>query len=171
MTITWLLLVIMVAVGIIAERRKKERFAFFKALLLLAFLVVLSTLFFIIAIILLYFFSTAVLKMAMGSLFVLYGLIIILAGIFLFVVLKGVARWQPLSNTVLTLIEYYIQWSLIYATIYQLIFDNLLKNLQIVKNVSALTTISSNVVLVAVLSSFIASWLGIILYKFTKEKI
>ncbi|WP_283578802.1 SA1002 family membrane protein [Limosilactobacillus ingluviei] len=171
MTITWLLLVIMVAVGIIAERRKKERFAFFKALLLLAFLVVLSTLFFIIAIILFYFFSTAVLKMAMGSLFVLYGLIIILAGIFLFVVLKGVARWQPLSNTVLTLIEYYIQWSLIYATIYQLIFDNLLKNLQIVKNVSALTTISSNVVLVAVLSSFIASWLGIILYKFTKEKI
>ena len=171
MTITWILLVIMVAVGIIAERRKKERFAFFKALLLLAFLVVLSTLFFIIAIILLYFFSTAVLKMAMGSLFVLYGLIIILAGIFLFVVLKGVARWQPLSNTVLTLIEYYIQWSLIYATIYQIIFDNLLKTLQIVKNVSALTTISSNVVLVAVLSSFIASWLGIILYKFTKEKI
>ena len=171
MTITWLLLVIMVAVGIIAERRKKERFAFFKALLLLAFLVVLSTLFFIIAIILLYFFSTAVLKMAMGSLFGLYGLIIILAGIFLFVVLKGVARWQPLSNTVLTLIEYYIQWSLIYATIYQIIFDNLLKTLQIVKNVSALTTISSNVVLVAVLSSFIASWLGIILYKFTKEKI
>ena len=171
MTITWLLLMIMVAVGIIAERRKKERFAFFKALLLLAFLVVLSTLFFIIAIILLYFFSTAVLKMAMGSLFVLYGLIIILAGIFLFVVLKGVARWQPLSNTVLTLIEYYIQWSLIYATIYQIIFDNLLKTLQIVKNVSALTTISSNVVLVAVLSSFIASWLGIILYKFTKEKI
>ena len=171
MTITWLLLVIMVAVGIIAERRKKERFAFFKALLLLAFLVVLSTLFFIIAIILLYFFSTAVLKMAMGSLFVLYGLIIILAGIFLFVVLKGVARWQPLSNTVLTLIEYYIQWSLIYATIYQIIFDNLLKTLQIVKNVSALTTISSNVVLIAVLSSFIASWLGIILYKFTKEKI
>ena len=171
MTITWLLLVIMVAVGIIAERRKKERFAFFKALLLLACLVVLSTLFFIIAIILFYFFSTAVLKMAMGSLFVLYGLIIILAGIFLFVVLKGVARWQPLSNTVLTLIEYYIQWSLIYATIYQLIFDNLLKTLQIVKNVSALTTISSNVVLVAVLSSFIASWLGIILYKFTKEKI
>ena len=171
MTITWLLLVIMVAVGIIAERRKKERFAFFKALLLLAFLVVLSTLFFIIAIILFYFFSTAVLKMAMGSLFVLYGLIIILAGIFLFVVLKGVARWQPLSNTVLTLIEYYIQWSLIYTTIYQLIFDNLLKTLQIVKNVSALTTISSNVVLVAVLSSFIASWLGIILYKFTKEKI
>ncbi|WP_302175032.1 SA1002 family membrane protein [Limosilactobacillus ingluviei] len=171
MTITWLLLVIMVAVGIIAERRKKERFAFFKALLLLAFLVVLSTLFFIIAIILLYFFSTAVLKMAMGSLFVLYGLIIILAGIFLFVVLKGVARWQPLSNTVLTLIEYYIQWSLIYTTIYQIIFDNLLKTLQIVKNVSALTTISSNVVLVAVLSSFIASWLGIILYKFTKEKI
>ena len=171
MTITWLLLVIMVAVGIIAERRKKERFAFFKALLLLAFLVVLSTLFFIIAIILLYFFSTAVLKMAMGSLFVLYGLIIILAGIFLFVVLKGVARRQPLSNTVLTLIEYYIQWSLIYATIYQIIFDNLLKTLQIVKNVSALTTISSNVVLVAVLSSFIASWLGIILYKFTKEKI
>ena len=166
MTITWLLLVIMVAVGIIAERRKKERFAFFKA-----FLVVLSTLFFIIAIILLYFFSTAVLKMAMGSLFVLYGLIIILAGIFLFVVLKGVARWQPLSNTVLTLIEYYIQWSLIYATIYQIIFDNLLKTFQIVKNVSALTTISSNVVLVAVLSSFIASWLGIILYKFTKEKI
>ena len=164
MTITWLLLMIMVAVGIIAERRKKERFAFFKALLLLAFLVVLSTLFFIIAIILLYFFST-------GSLFVLYGLIIILAGIFLFVVLKGVARWQPLSNTVLTLIEYYIQWSLIYATIYQIIFDNLLKTLQIVKNVSALTTISSNVVLVAVLSSFIASWLGIILYKFTKEKI
>ena len=171
MTITWLLLVIMVAVGIIAERRKKERFAFFKALLLLAFLVVLSTLFFIIAIILFYFFSTAVLKMAMGSLFVLYGLIIILAGIFLFVVLKGVARWQPLSNTVLTLIEYSIQWSLIYATIYQIIFDNLLKTLQIVKNVSALTTISSNVVLVAVLSSFIASWLGIILYKFTKEKI
>ena len=171
MTITWLLLVIMVAVGIIAERRKKERFAFFKAWLLLAFLVVLSTLFFIIAIILLYFFSTAVLKMAMGSLFVLYGLIIILAGIFLFVVLKGVARWQPLSNTVLTLIEYYIQWSLIYATIYQIIFDNLLKTLQIVKSVSALTTISSNMVLVAVLSSFIASWLGIILYKFTKEKI
>ena len=162
---------IMVAVGIIAERRKKERFAFFKALLLLAFLVVLSTLFFIIAIILLYFFSTAVLKMAMGSLFGLYGLIIILAGIFLFVVLKVVARWQPLSNTVLTLIEYYIQWSLIYATIYQIIFDNLLKTLQIVKNVSALTTISSNVVLIAVLSSFIASWLGIILYKFTKEKI
>ena len=80
-------------------------------------------------------------------------------------------HWWKFSATTLTLIEYYIQWSLIYATIYQIVFDNLLKSLEIVKNVSQLVTISSNIILVAVLSAFIASWIAVILFKFNQEQI
>ena len=73
-----------------------------------------------------------------------------------------------IASTTLTSIKYYIQWSLSYIIIYQILFDNLLK---VIRDVSSFTTISSNLILIAVLSSFIASWIGVILFKFTAEEI
>lgn len=171
MTITWAAIIVMLAIGFIAQRRKKERFAFIEALLLLALMVVISTIFVITVVVLVYLFSSWIPKLAIGSLFVLYGLVIILAGVTLFGVLKLIIHFRRLSMTALTLIEYYIQWSLIYATIYQIVFDNLLKSLQLIKDVSSWVAVGQNLLLVAVLSSFIASWIGVILFKFDQEKI
>ena len=162
---------IIVAISIITSKRKHERFAFLNALLLLFLLVIISTLFFIIIVAIAYFFSNSIPHLAIGSIFFLYGLIIVIAGILLFFNLQILNHFHRISGTTLTLIEYYIQWSLIYVTIYQILFDNLLKTLKIIRDVSSFTTISTNLILIAVLSSFIASWIGVIFFKFTSEEI
>ncbi|MBM6753521.1 hypothetical protein H5993_01895 [Lactobacillus alvi] len=169
MKVTWILLLIIVAISIITSKRKHERFAFLNALLFL--LVIISTLFFIIIVAIAYFFSNSIPHLAIGSIFFLYGLIIVIAGILLFFNLQILNHFHRISGTTLTLIEYYIQWSLIYVTIYQILFDNLLKTLKIIRDVSSFTTISTNLILIAVLSSFIASWIGVIFFKFTSEEI
>ena len=73
-----------------------------------------------------------------------------------------------IASPTFTSIKYFIQWSLSYIIIYQILFDNLLK---VIRDVSSFTTIFSNLILIAVLSSFIASWIGVILFKFTAEEI
>ena len=171
MTVAWGLLIVMVIIGIVVQRRKREQFAFLHALLLLTTMIILSTIFIVTAIVLAYMFSSSFPHLHIGSLFLLYGLVIIIAGVFLYLVLRLFNRIRPLSVTTLTIIEYYIQWSLIYTTIYQIVFENLLRTLKIIKNVSSLTAVSANVLLVAGLSSFIASWIAVVLFKFTHEEI
>ena len=69
------------------------------------------------------------------------------------------------STTTLTLVEYYIQWSLIYVTVYQAIFSN-------IKHISTITHfirvgnfLDPNLLVVVVLPSFISAWIAVILYK------
>ena len=171
MSLTWIIITFMLLVGLVTSRRRHERFAFLAAFILLGLMVLVATLVILLTLVLAYAFSDSVPQLAMGSIFVLYGLLMIIAGIVLYFFLRLLHHWWKFSATTLTLIEYYIQWSLIYATIYQIVFDNLLKSLEIVKNVSQLVTISSNIILVAVLSAFIASWIAVILFKFNQEQI
>ena len=99
----------------------KNRFYFLKAIILFLALLIFSTINFLI------FFGVAALfinrihDMKLGNLF----LLVILSGLFLYEGLKKFNKFHQISEITLTLIEYCIQWSLIYVTVYQSIFNNI----------------------------------------------
>ena len=107
------------------------------------------------------------------GLFSVAALAIALAGVVLYFVLRLQMRFVPVSMTSLTIIEYYIQWSLIYITVYQVVFDNLLaKALNIQSLVDGAVSITEpTAVMIIVLPALMATWISVILYKFKVKEI
>lgn len=107
----------------------KNRFYFLKAIILFLVLLIPSTINFLI------FFGIAVLfinrvhDMKLGNLFLLLTALVILSGLLMYEGLKKFSKHRQISEITLTLIEYCIQWSLIYVTVYQSIFIILLKSI------------------------------------------
>lgn len=167
----WFLLFVIMVTIVIAEHHRKERYVFITAAGLLAMMVIISTFVFLIAVAISYFFTNLITELKIGSLFILFGAILILCGFILYGFLKLLHRRWPFSITSLTLIEYYIQWTLIYVTIYRIVFDNLLKNLQSILKINWVMNLGSNVILVAILASLISSWIAVVLYKFSNREI
>lgn len=77
----------------------------------------------------------------------------------------GAAKIFKFSATTLTLVEYYIQWSLIYVTVYQAIFSNIKKIKSITKFIEVGNFLNPDLIVVLVLPSFISAWIAVILYK------
>lgn len=110
-------ILIVIVIGMIFKERK--HFAFTKALLLFVLLLLLSSINFLIMFGITFLFMRTDQALKLGSLFMLLGIMVIISGIMLYWGLRFFRKFFPLSNTVLTIIEYYIQWTLIYITIYQ----------------------------------------------------
>ena len=101
----------------------------------------------------------------LGNLFLLLAAFVVLSGMFIYWGMRVAAHVFKFSTTTLTLVEYYIQWSLIYVTVYQAIFSN-------IKHISTITHfirvgnfLDPNLLVVVVLPSFISAWIAVILYK------
>ena len=142
----WFLLLVIMVTIVIAEHHRKERYVFITAAGLLAMMVIISTFVFLIAVAISYFFTNLITELKIGSLFILFGAILILCGFILYGFLKLLHRRWSFSITSLTLIEYYIQWTLIYVTIYQIVFDNLLKNLQSILKINWVMNLSKHTI-------------------------
>ena len=143
----------------------KNRFYFLKAIILFLVLLVLRTINFLI------FFGTAALfinkvhDMKLGNLFLLLAALVVLSGLFLYEGLKKVNKYHQISEITLTLIEYCIQWSLIYVTVYQSIFNNIAKIHTITKMIKTVHILNPDLLVVIILPSFISIWIAVVLLK------
>ncbi len=126
----------------------KHRFYFLRAIILFLVLLLLSTINFSI------FFGFAALfidrihDMELGNLFLLLAALVILSGLLLYEGLKRFNKYHPISEITLTLIEYCIQWALIYVTVYQSIFNNIAKIYTITKMIKTVRTSSNHFAIV-----------------------
>ena len=102
----------------------KHRFYFLKAIILFLVLLLLSTVNFSIFFGIAALFIDRVHDMKLGNLFLLLAALVILSGLLLYEGLKRFNKHYHISEITLTLIEYCIQWSLIYVTVYQSIFND-----------------------------------------------
>ncbi|MCH3922918.1 SA1002 family membrane protein [Limosilactobacillus sp.] len=101
----------------------------------------------------------------LGNLFLLLAIFVVLSGMLLYAgmrMLRGIIRF---TSTVLTMVEYYIQWSLIYVTVYQAIFANAKKVQEIGHFIKVGKFLDPNLFVVIVLPSFISAWIAVVLYK------
>ena len=76
----WFLLFVIMVTIVIAEHHRKERYVFITAAGLLAMMVIISTFVFLIAVAISYFFTNLITELKIGSLFILFGAILILCG-------------------------------------------------------------------------------------------
>lgn len=88
-----------------------------------------------------------------------------ISGLLLYVGLKVLNHYVQLSTTTLTLIEYYIQWTLIYVTVYQSVFAQIGKIGDLAKYIKVGTLLDPNTLVMTVLPSFISAWIAVILLK------
>lgn len=149
---------------IIALFRSEHKFEFLKAAILFLAQIFFSTVNFLLFFVIAYFMMQDKDHVNLGNLFLLLAAFVVLSGMFIYWGMRVAAHVFKFSTT-LTLVEYYIQWSLIYVTVYQAIFSN-------IKHISTITHfirvgnfLDPNLLVVVVLPSFISAWIAVILYK------
>lgn len=101
----------------------------------------------------------------LGNIFILLGILVIASGIMLYWGLRIFHRFDKFHETILTLMEYYIQWSLIYVTIYQTIFANIKRITDFTAVIKVGKILDPNIFIALILPSFISVWIAIIMYK------
>lgn len=143
----------------------KNRFYFLKAIILFLVLLIFSTINFLIFFGIAALFINRIHDMKLGNLFLLLGALVILSGLFLYEGLKKFNKFHQISEITLTLIEYCIQWSLIYVTVYQSIFNNIAKIHTIIKMIKTVRILNPDLLVVIVLPSFISIWISVVLLK------
>lgn len=154
-----------IIVLIIALFRSEHKFEFLKAAILFVIQIFFSTINFLIFLVIAYLLMRNRDHINLGNLFLLLAVFVVLSGIFVYWGMRIAAHVFKFSTTTLILVEYYIQWCLIYVTVYQAIFSN-------IKHISSITHfirvgnfLDPNLFVVIVLPSFISAWIAVILYK------
>ena len=122
MKVTYFFIAFTILALIIILFRSENKFQFLKAGILFIFQIFFSTINFLIFFVISYLLMQNKDHINLGNLFILLAIFVILSGILLYLGMRITAKFFKLSTTVITLIEYYIQWSLIYVTVYQAIF-------------------------------------------------
>ncbi|MGT2888412.1 hypothetical protein N1495_01505 [Streptococcus didelphis] len=172
----YILLAIILFSGFLTHLEKNKRFNLVKASMIVGIEVLIgSFLFFIIILCIVNSFLKPILLTGVDSLFVLVLLIAVMNGFILYWLNRLVIPKFKITDQVQTLCEYIIQWSLIYITVYQVMFDNLINSFKSFK-LSSLETSHLNVadpvdLVLVVLPSLISVWIAIILYKVKRDSI
>lgn len=165
MKVTYFFLAFVIITLILMLFRSENKFQFIKAAILFIVQIFFSTVNFLI------FFLFAFLLMKdkdhvyLGNLFLLLAIMVVLSGILLYWGMRVAHKFLKFSTTTLTLIEYYIQWSLIYVTVYQAIFSNIKRISTITEFIKVGNFMDPNLLVVIILPSFISAWIAVILYK------
>lgn len=165
MKVTYFFLAFVILALLIVLFKSENKFQFLKAGILFIVQIVFSTINFLI------FFAIAYLLMKnknyvyLGNLFLLLAIFVTLSGIMLFWGMLLAAKFFKFSATTLTLVEYYIQWGLIYVTVYQAIFSNIKRIKTITEFIKVGNFLDPNLLVVLILPSFISAWIAVILYK------
>lgn len=166
MTQVWpIFLGILIIVILTLIFKEKDHFFFVKALVLFAGMLLFSTVNFLIFFFISFLFIRTDHILKLGNLFVLLGILVIISGILLYIGLRLFNKVFPLSVTTLTLIEYYIQWTLIYVTVYQAIFSNVKKITSVAHYIRVGNFLDPNLFVVIILPSFISAWIAVVLFK------
>ncbi|GAA3628813.1 hypothetical protein GCM10022297_04410 [Lactobacillus hamsteri] len=165
MKVTYFFLAFVIIALIIVLFKSENRFQFLKAAILFIFQLFFSTVNFLIFFVISYLLMNDKDHVNLGNLFLLLAIFVVLSGILLYWGMRLAAKFLKFSTTVLTLIEYYIQWGLIYVTVYQAIFSNIKRISSISEFVRVGNFLDPNLIVVMILPSFISAWIAIILYK------
>lgn len=143
----------------------KHRFYFLRAIILFLILLLLSTINFSIFFGIAALFIDRIHDMKLGNLFLLLAALVILSGLLLYEGLKRFNKYHRISEITLTLIEYCIQWALVYVTVYQSIFNNIAKIHTITKMIKTVRILNPDLLVVIILPSFISIWIAVVLLK------
>lgn len=165
MKVTYFFLVFVILAALIVLFKSENKFQFLKAAVLFVFQLFFSTINFLLFFVISYLLMHDKDHVDLGNLFLLLAIFVILSGILLYWGMRIAAKFLKFSTTVLTLIEYYIQWGLIYVTVYQAIFSNIKRISSISHFIRVGNFLDPNLIVVIILPSFISAWIAIILYK------
>ena len=165
MQVTTYFVIAAVILAIIIIFRSERKFEFLKAAILFIIQVFFSTIYFLIFFVFFFLLMHDRDSVSLGNLFLLLAMFVVFSGIFVYWGMRLAAHVFKFSTTTLTLIEYYIQWSLIYVTVYQAIFSNVKKISSIAHFIRVGNFLDPNLAIVLILPSFISAWIAVILYK------
>lgn len=128
-----ILLVLLLFLGRVINSKRLERFIFIKTLAVFVAMLFFSTTVFLILVFGLLLISQYIVTPLGKSPFMTMFMLILVSGVILYFLVSKLANKWHISMTIFTLIEYYIQWGLIYITLYQVAVDNFIKGTDIEK--------------------------------------
>lgn len=169
MILTIVLFLVIGLSGFLTRLPKETRFFLPKALLLTIVETLIGTIFFALNMWLLVVTKGLnVLLSGVNSIFLVFLLIAFVNGLLLYGLQCIFFKKIKVETRVLTLMEYIIQWSLIYITVYQVLYDNILPqmNISVVKDFSVS---NPSELMIGILPSLISVWVAVILYKLKKD--
>lgn len=166
-----LFLLVLIFIGSLSNLEKEKKFFVFKSFLIVAIETIIgSALFLAFLLLILKTPINALLLSGVGSLFIVTLLVAVVNGIILYWFNVWMMMKFNVDNRVQTLCEYIIQWSLIYITIYQVIFDNLISSIKS-NGISSIDIANPSDLAILILPSLISVWISIILYKLKKNNL
>ncbi|QNQ80570.1 SA1002 family membrane protein [Lactobacillus sp. PV034] len=166
MTQIWpIFLAILLVPFIVMLFKEQGHFEFIKALILFAGMLITSVILFLILLYIAFLTMHFNKELKLGNLFILLAIMIVIVGEFLYLGLRIGNKFFPFETTIFTIIEYYIQWTLIYFTVYQAIFANIDKVSHWAKYIKVGNILDPNLLAVVILPSFMSAWISIVLFK------
>lgn len=154
-----ILLLSVILLGLLIGNKRVDKWLFLKALLLLSVMLSVSILISVAMYLLLTIGVANVIGQRLESLFLLGIVVIISTSLLLYFLLNLTTKKIVLPIALMKIIEYYIQWVLIYVTIYQVIFDQFIVSSE-VKNTLQGTIDEPVAIIIVILPSFISIWIN-----------
>jgi len=170
--IYWVLLIALIVITMGINANHTHNMVYIHSLILITIMVVISMVSFIAILYCVMAFIFDLRIFHVSSVFSLILLIAVLVGIMLSNFLGWFQHHYHYHMTSLTIMEYYIQWSLIYTTIYQVIFNDLSKSSKyMLKIVAESKIINPDYIIMALFPALISTWIAIVIYKVQQKQI
>lgn len=151
-------------VGFIAARKAEDQFLFLKAGVYFIIMEVTSSIALIISVAVAYFSIVHVLGYAVNIFN--FGIIVtLIGGILNFYVIKGLHLFHQANGLLITLVEYYIQWTTIFLTLYQVLTKSGDSVQELVKLGLSDQVVDINILNFLVLPLLLVSWISIAMIK------
>lgn len=171
-----LLIGLVLSLGLLTGIDKERRFDLAKAFFIVVAETLIGSALFVLFVVLL--FQTSLYRwfaVSIESWFIIILLIAIIDGVIIYWLNRWLIPKLKISHQVQTLCEYIIQWALIYMTVYQVVFDNLI-NPNMLEDITgtglaAIDIASPSELVILILPSLISVWIAIILDKVYKNKL
>ncbi|MDN3100969.1 hypothetical protein P0E61_11490 [Enterococcus faecalis] len=164
-----ILLLSVILLGLLIGNKRVDKWLFLKALLLFSVMLSVSILISVAMYLLLTIGVANVIGEQLESLFLL-GIVVIISTSLLLYFLYLTTKKIVLPIALMKIIEYYIQWVLIYVTIYQVIFDQFIVSSE-VKNTLQGTINEPVAIIIVILPSFISIWIAVVLFRIRMEEL
>lgn len=161
-----ILLLSVILLGLLIGNKRVDKWLFLKALLLFSVMLSVS----ILISVAMYLLLTIGVANVIGEQLELGIVVIISTSLLLYFLLNLTTKKIVLPIALMKIIEYYIQWVLIYVTIYQVIFDQFIVSSE-VKNTLQGTIDEPVEIIIVILPSFISIWIAVVLFRLRMEEL
>lgn len=160
-------LILVLTIGFLAKIPRDRVFNLTKSFFLVFVQTTIGSILFTVA---LSFLNDSKMMNSLGSLFSLLITIAVINGIIIYWINRWAFKVLKINDQVVTLCEYIIQWSLIYITVYQVVFDTIFPK-EALQNINIEDLGTPTDLMILVLPSLISVWISVILYKIHKNSL